>query len=313
MPGEYHIACLLSAPEGFYQPSGAGLSWQAPSGGAHLRVIVRDGSDGRVVPELTVRATVLGSGGEQAKPVALPFGWYPLLNGYGENISLPGHSSFTIRVEIDPPDFHRHDPYNGDRFTKPTVAEFAGLHLPGGGLGASLGNRESAQLALAKKQGDAFQETLDEMFQQATDGAQKQVGDYVVAVAVEYAEAWWFYRDPQHFDYKYEEETSAKHNSHIEIAPRDARTGRFLPTGNVRATLRGPDGVSLGTVREHFMWHPWLYHYGDNWRVPAGGKYQIVARFEPPPYRRYGRAAGRRFARPVEVAFDQVEIKTGEK
>jgi len=73
-------------------------------------------------------------------------------------------------------------------------------------------------------------------------------------------------------------------------------------------------GNSIGTKDEPFMWHPWLYHYGENWRVPKSGKhYRIRARFDVPPWHRYGQNAGRRFAQGAEVEFDDIEIKSGEK
>ncbi|HEY1582653.1 MAG TPA: hypothetical protein VGF73_06110 [Chthoniobacterales bacterium] len=224
------------------------------------------------------------------------------------------HRRYTVRVEIEPPQFHRHDPYNGDRYTEPTVAEFSGLTIHPGRLGSSLATRETSQLRLARAQGDAFAGTVKAMFKQANDGHQKEIDDYHVVCAVEYAEAWWFYRDGKNFDYKYEEELSAKHNCHVEIAPVDARTGRFLPAPNVAATLIEEDnGQSLGKAGEHFMWHPWLYHYGDNWRVPHGGNYRIIAHFDQPNFRRYGRTAGRRFTHAVDLAFGHIHIKTGEK
>ena len=307
--GEYHVACLLSAPEGSFLPGDGGLRWHSPAGNTHLRAIIRDGADGRVIPYLNVRAEIFHRDGALVQTVPLSFGWYPLLNGYGANVRLPNES--TVRITIEPPNFHRHDPYNGDRFTQLTTATFPNIKRPR--LSASsLADREAHQLSLAKAEGDAFEETLKQMFQQANDGAQKRIGDYQVAVAVEYAEAWWFYESDR-FVYKYEEELSAQHNAHVEIAPRDARTGRFLPAEHVTATVIDEKGNTLGTVGEHFMWHPWLYHYGDNWRVPHTASYRLIARFDPPAYPRYGREAGRRFARPVEIAFDNIKIKTGEK
>jgi hypothetical protein len=60
------------------------------------------------------------------------------------------------------------------------------------------------------------------------------------------------------------------------------------------------------------MWHPWLYHYGANWRVPGSGAYAVEVRFQPPAYRRYGRT-GRRFADSVATAFAGARVLTGEK
>lgn len=89
--GEYLVAYALAAPEGWYAPAGDSLAWHpsAADATAHLRVFVRDGADGRTLPGLTVQAE-LAAAGQPARPAqTLPFGWYPLLTGYGENLALP--------------------------------------------------------------------------------------------------------------------------------------------------------------------------------------------------------------------------------
>jgi uncharacterized protein involved in high-affinity Fe2+ transport len=313
--GEYRIAYVLTAPEGWYEPGPGGLVWKEPGdAGAHLRVFVLDGADGRTVPDLDIRASLLDGSGRAVDSRSLPFGWYPLLNGYGDNLRLPTDGSYTLRVEIAPPRFRRHDPYNGDRFTQPAVAEFSAVPFQGAGLSrrGPASARSEGQLELARGQGEALTRTLHAMWEQATSGAEQPAGDYRVAYAVEYSEAYWHYHG-DHFQYATEYEESAAKNCHVEAAPLDARTGRFLPGLQVEATLVGKDGRTVGTRAEPFMWHPWLYHYGENWRVPESGEYRLRLRFAPPSYRRYGREAGRRFASPAEVEFTSVKIESGEK
>jgi uncharacterized protein involved in high-affinity Fe2+ transport len=55
-----------------------------------------------------------------------------------------------------------------------------------------------------------------------------------------------------------------------------------------------------------------IYHYGRNWRVPGDGRYRLRVRVDPPQFPRHDRINGRRFAEPVEVQFDDVEVRTGQ-
>lgn len=316
--GEYTIAYAVSPPEGWYAPDHGKLVWHPPQEGvnAHLRIIVRDGGDGRFVPGLTVRAALVYSDGQTVSTTTLPFGWYPLLNGYGANIRLPRSGTYRLRVTIPPPHFWRHDPHNGYRFAQTVHAEFAGLRVNTQALAQAqpLTVAETKELAQARQQGRAVMKTLHEMWRQGTSGDLKRIGTYHLAVAVEYDEAYWYYPPGSNtLTYKQDEEASTERNSHIEVAPLDSRTNRFIPVQHVTVTVYDRQGRPIGTHREHFMWHPWLWHFGKNWRVPDTGAYRLRVRFDAPTFRRYGRKAGRRFARPVDVMFGPLRIATGTK
>jgi uncharacterized protein involved in high-affinity Fe2+ transport len=315
--GEYQVAYTLTAAEGWWELRGGKLEWRSPggNGNVYLRVFVRDGADGRFVPGLNVKATVFDSSGNVMQELPLPFGWHPLLNAYGDNIALPRDGNYRIRIEIDPPRFRRHDPYTGDRFTQSTVAEFASapVRLKDLARETPLSEAEEGQTDLVKLQADALARTLKAMWAQATSGGEQPAGDYRVAYAVEFSEAYWHYMGDK-FTYRVSAEESAATNSHVEVAPLDARTGRFLPDLHVSATITTEEGAPVGTHEEPFMWHPWLYHYGENWRVPrSASNYRLRARFNTPAWRRYGRRTGRRFTAPVDIEFTGVAIESGEK
>ncbi len=57
-------------------------------------------------------------------------------------------------------------------------------------------------------------------------------------------------------------------NLHVEIAVRDGADGRFVPALRVTATLVDADGTELGEHEHPLLWHPMIYHYGRNWKVP---------------------------------------------
>lgn len=170
-----------------------------------------------------------------------------------------------------------------------------------------------ALLRLAREQGQALQQALEYMLhQQSNGGEETRAGDYLVAYAVEYAEGWYAPRG-SHLVLTRPEQSAAT-NAHVEVVVRDGADGRFVPGLTVYVTLIAPDGKSLGTKLEPFMWHPWLYHYGENWRVPiSSDDYRLRVRIEAPTFRRHDAANGRRYNEPVEIEFTHVRIKTGQK
>jgi Fe2+ transport protein len=168
----------------------------------------------------------------------------------------------------------------------------------------------AAQLELAREQGRALQHAVDAMDSESDSGVlAAEAGNYLIAIAVEEAEGMWAgggetleWRDP------------GDENCHVEVCVRDRADGRFVPSLDVSVTLSGPDGAGeVGTHRQPFLWHPWLYHYGRNWHVPGGGAYRVEVRVDAPEFMRHDHENGRRYADPVTVTFDGVEITPGQK
>lgn len=165
------------------------------------------------------------------------------------------------------------------------------------------------QLKLAKAQGEALQQALRHMTQkEADDGSEKPAGDYLVGYAVEKAEGMYHLQDGELQWHEPKDE-----NVHLEISVRDGADGRFVPALTVHATLIDSTGGKIGTHQQPFLWHPWLYHYGRNWRVPGDGEYTLQVRIEPATFHRHDKINGKRYAKPVEVEFTGVKIKTGQK
>jgi len=72
-----------------------------------------------------------------------------------------------------------------------------------------------------------------------------------------------------------------------------------------------PSNVSIvkQTVQQPFIWHPWLYHYGRNWKLPGSGKYAFQIHIDMPKFHRHDKENGRRFTEPVDVVFKDIEIQ----
>ena len=166
------------------------------------------------------------------------------------------------------------------------------------------------QLRLARAQGDALRKALLHMTRkEAEGGAERRAGDYLVAYAVEEAEGLYHRRPDGELEWREPEEE----NVHVEVAVCDGADGRFVPGLPVTATLVDAGGNEVGTHRQPFLWHPWLYHYGRNWTVPGDGAYTLRVRIDPPYFPRHDKVNGRRYVEPVEVEFRDVRIKTGRK
>jgi hypothetical protein len=164
------------------------------------------------------------------------------------------------------------------------------------------------QLALAIEQGEAFQHAVDAMMEEADDGAERTVGGCIVGYAVGKAEGMYYRKGP-----RLEWMDPGDTNVHVEVIVRDSADGRFLPGLCVQATLIDAAGKEIGTELQPFIWHPWLYHYGRNWRVPGDGAYGLRIHIDPPEFSRHDEKNGKRYMEPVDVEFMGVKIKTGQR
>jgi hypothetical protein len=164
------------------------------------------------------------------------------------------------------------------------------------------------QLQLARQQGDVFANALNEMINNEAHGGEKQIGDYLVGYAVEHAEGMYQLQGGELVWYEPRDE-----NAHIEISVRDAVDGRFIPGLRILLTVLDENENEVGTNEQPFIWHPWLYHYGRNWVLPASGRYILHIHIDAPDFMRHDRQNGQRYAEPVEVEFTNVQIELGQK
>jgi hypothetical protein len=167
---------------------------------------------------------------------------------------------------------------------------------------------KASHLPLAQEQGQALQRALDAMEKMDTHGKPQQAGDYLVNYAVEKAEGLYHLVNGQ-----LEWQEPQENNAHLEVMVRDAGDGRFIPGLTVIATLYEADGKEIDNRQLPFLWHPWLYHYGQNFKVPGDGEYSLKVRIEVPDFPRHDKENGKRYLEPVEIEFKNVKIKTGQK
>ena len=130
---DYIVGYAVEHAEGMYHFIDGDLKWMKPDQeNAHIEISVRDASDNRFVPCLKVQVTVIDKNGKPLGTHEQPFLWHPWLYHYGRNWVLPGDGEYTLRVHIDPPEFMRHDPENGKRYSKAIDVEFKNVRIKTG-------------------------------------------------------------------------------------------------------------------------------------------------------------------------------------
>jgi Fe2+ transport protein len=166
---------------------------------------------------------------------------------------------------------------------------------------------EPGQLDIARAQGGTYGQALRAMDEESGAVTQR-AGDYLVAFVQENAEGMYELQDGRLVWREAPEEA----NAHLEIAVADAADGRFVPGLDITLTLLEGDR-ELFTTSMPFLWHPYLYHYGTNARVPGEGPYSVRVTIGPPSFMRHDPVNGKRYGQPVQLVFDDRRFKPGRK
>jgi hypothetical protein len=308
--GELRVAFTITPAEGWWDKAGGGkLAWHdAPDGNVHLRIFVLDAADGRLVPGLSVSATLVdANGNEQSVPA--DFGWYPLINAYGGNIPLDTDSSYTLRVTVDSTQPH-HVFGLGERSPHSTSVEFAPVQIS---LDAVSAMRLASEMAYAneaellKPCNAALSAAITALWKQSLSGAEQPFGDYFVGYALDFSGLAMPIRGAK-LHVKNMIDLDGKNSVRVVVLPRDSRSGRLIPGLKPQASLIAADGKLYGPGELPLTWHPWLNHYGRGTRIPRKEVYKLHVHFEAPSFRRWGRQS-ERFASPADVEFGDVALR----
>ena len=92
----------------------------------------------------------------------------------------------------------------------------------------------------------------------------------------------------------------------IEVAVADADDGRFVPGLTVYVAVER-DGRTYAARQCAFHWYPDMHRYAADVRLPAG-VYDVTVRIGAPGFARQDRVAGQRYADPVVLRFDGVQL-----
>lgn len=168
---------------------------------------------------------------------------------------------------------------------------------------------DKKQLEMAKAEGEAYQKSLKYMVEEVADtGATKEAGDYLIGIAQERAEGMYHLEGEGKLEWK---EAEKEMNCHLEVSVSDRADHRFIPQLDIEATMTKESGETVGPFEIPFLWHPGLYHYGKDLKVPGDGRYDIKIKIAPPTFMRHDKTNGKRYAETVEVTFKNVEVTTG--
>jgi hypothetical protein len=130
--GEYRVGYIIEPAEGWWEGDPQNLTWREPAPGEtnHIEILPFEVGSGLLVPEADITLTVLdGSGNEiDTKPLRFYRGEF---YHYANNFSLPESGTYTLRAEIAPPTFLRHETEEaeGKVFTEPVTAEFENVQI----------------------------------------------------------------------------------------------------------------------------------------------------------------------------------------
>ena len=303
---EMRIVFAITPAEGWWDKAGGNkLAWHdAPDGNVHLRIFVADARDGRLLPGLTVHAALIDANGNQ-QSVPVDFGWYPLINAYGANVPIDTDSRYTLRVTVDPlPPEHRSF-FAGDRFGHPAIVEFLPVEIAQEAvsqLPLATATAYFKEAELLKPCNAALSAAITALWTESISGIEKPDGDYFVGYAIDYSVGGSIGRVKNLIKF------SGKEDVHLEVVPRDSRSGRIIPGLKVQASLTAADGKHYEAGELPFVWHPWLNRYEHGIRVPRKGLYRLHVHFEAPGYRRWGQQS-ERFASASDVEFENVSLK----
>jgi hypothetical protein len=163
------------------------------------------------------------------------------------------------------------------------------------------------QLRIAREEGDAYGKAVAAMAADDT-AVTRSSGDYLVAFVNEDAEGMYELAGGQ----LVWREAAPEATVHLEVAVADAGDGRFVPGLSVHVDVER-DGDNLVCTDLPLLWHPFLYHYGGNAKLPDSGPYDVVVRIEAPTFMRHDPVNGKRYESPVQVRFDAVRFAHGRK
>ena len=130
--GEYRVGYIIEPAEGWWEGDPQNLAWREPAPGEtnHIEILPFEVGSGLLVPEAEITLTVLDESGNEVDSKPLRF-YRGEFYHYANNFSLPGSGAYTLRAEIAPPTFLRHetDEAQGRVFTDPVTAEFENVEI----------------------------------------------------------------------------------------------------------------------------------------------------------------------------------------
>jgi hypothetical protein len=129
--GPYRVSYIVELVEGWREGDPEDPEWRDPSPEEthNLEILPFDRESGLLIPEMEGRLTVVEVAGEgDNQPVRL---YHAELYHYANNFSVPEDGTYTLKAELQPPDFNRHGDEDGGGgvFTEAVTVMFENVEI----------------------------------------------------------------------------------------------------------------------------------------------------------------------------------------
>ena len=130
--GDYRVGYIVEPAEPWWEGDSGNLTLREPAPGEtnHIEILPFEAETGLLIPYMEGTLTVLNEAGEEVDSKPLQF-YRGEFYHYANNFSLPGSGAYTLRAEMQPPTFLRHETENreGRVLTEPIVVEFENVNI----------------------------------------------------------------------------------------------------------------------------------------------------------------------------------------
>jgi Fe2+ transport protein len=130
--GDYRVGYIVEPAEPWWEGDPGNLTLREPASGEtnHIEILPFEARTGLLIPYMEGTLTVLDEAGEEVDSKPLQFyrgGFYH----YANNFSLPQSGPYTLRAEMQPPTFLRHETEvrEGRVLTQPISVEFENVEI----------------------------------------------------------------------------------------------------------------------------------------------------------------------------------------
>ncbi len=130
--GDYRVGYIVEPAEPWWEGDPGNLTLREPASGEtnHIEILPFEARTGLLIPYMEGTLTVLDEAGEEVESKPLVF-YRGEFYHYANNFSLPQSGTYTLRAEMEPPTFLRHETEvrEGRVLTEPFVVEFENVDI----------------------------------------------------------------------------------------------------------------------------------------------------------------------------------------
>ncbi len=130
--GDYRVGYIVEPAEPWWEGDPGSLTFREPATGEtnHIEILPFEAETGLLIPYMEGTLTVLNESGEEVDSKPLQF-YRGEFYHYANNFSLPESGIYTLRAEMQPPTFLRHETEDreGRVLTEPLMVEFENIEI----------------------------------------------------------------------------------------------------------------------------------------------------------------------------------------